>query len=65
MIFLTQTSPVSNLTTTDKVDTDVNKNDDSRPFDTPIKHNHSASKLCDKNNMNTQVHPKVYPRLFK
>ena len=39
MIYLIWTSPVSNLTTTNKVDTNINNNEDSQNFATPKKNN--------------------------
>ena len=43
MIAIIWPSPVSNLTTTNKVDTDVKNNDDSQYYATPKKQNHISN----------------------
>ena len=43
MIAIIWPSPISNLTTTNKVDTDVRNYDDSQYFETPRKHNQSSN----------------------
>ena len=48
MVYIIMPLPVSNLTTTNKVDTNVNNDDNSQSFSTPINHNHSATVLYDK-----------------
>ena len=59
MIKLNKASPVSNLITTNQVDTDVNNDDDSQYFATPQKRNHSATEICDTNNKTAQVQIKL------
>ena len=46
-IALNRTSLVSNLTTTNQVDIDVNNNDYLQYSDTPRQHNHSATEIRD------------------
>ena len=58
-------SPVSNLTATDQVDTDVNNNDDTQYFATPIKQNNKTSDIRDTNNKTTPDHPSVHSHLFQ
>ena len=41
------TSLVSNLTTTNQVDTDVNNDDDSQHFETHIESNHIEIEISD------------------
>ena len=65
MIALICPSPVSNLTTTNKVDTDVRNDDNSQSFVPPRKHNHSATELCDKNNTTTHIQLKLHTNLFQ
>ena len=47
MVYIIMPLPVSNLTTTNKVDTNVNNDDNSQSFSTPINLNHSATVLYD------------------
>ena len=42
-IYINWTSPVSNLTTTNKVDTNINNDNNPQSFATPRKHNHIAT----------------------
>ena len=56
-----QPLPVSNITTTNQVDTDINDDDYSQYFTSPRKHKHVTPKIRDKNNETIQVHPKVHP----
>ena len=60
MIALNQPSPVSNLIPTNKVDTDVNNDDNFQSFVNHRKHNHSATKICDANATTTQVQLKFH-----
>ena len=54
---------VSKLSRTNKVDNDVNNNDDGQYFATPIKHNHSATTIRDTNTTTEQVQFEVHQRL--
>ena len=63
MIAIILPSPVSNLTNTNKVDTDVKTDYDSQSFATPRKHNHISNSLCGKTTKTTQVHIKFHTRL--
>ena len=65
MIALNQPSPVSNLITTNKVDTDVNNDDDSQSFETPRKHNHSDTEINDTNNITSKVHLKLHQIIYQ
>ena len=53
MLALNQRSTVSNLISTNHVDTDVNYDDDSQSFATPIKQNHSSTEIYDTNTTTT------------
>ena len=55
MITLNWPSPVSKLTTANKVDNDTNNYDDSQNFATPKK-NHIGTEIRDTNTTNSQVH---------
>ena len=55
MIGLIRNSPVPNLTITNKVDADINNDDDSRYFSTTSKHYHSATEFHATNSTTTQV----------
>ena len=63
MIAIIWPSPVSNPTTTNKVDTDVKNYEDSQSFATTIKHNHSKKLLCGKTTTTTQGNIKLHTRL--
>ena len=63
MISPNRPSTVSKPTTKNQVDTDVNIDDDSNYFSTPIKYNHSSTEICDTHNASTQGHIKVHPHL--
>ena len=52
-------SSVSNLTTKNKVDTDVNNNDNLQSFGTPRKNNNIDKELFDTNTPTTQSQLKV------
>ena len=55
VISIISTYPASNLTTTNKVDTDINNDDESQSFQNPRKINHSGMELRDDSTPNTQV----------
>ena len=55
-----QTSPVSNLTTTNKVDTDINIDNNIQTFSAPRKHNHSTPEIPDSTTTTTLVRPNVH-----
>ena len=57
IIAIIRPTPVSNLTTTNKVYTAVNIDDNAQYFATPINNNHSAIELRDINPTMAQVHP--------
>ena len=59
MIDLVWTSPISNPTTTNKVDTDIKNSEDSQYFQPPPQKN-NATELRDKNTKTTRVHIKVH-----
>ena len=63
MIDIIFPSPVSNLTTTNKVDTNVKNDYNSQSFSTPRNLNHSATELYGTHTRTTQVQIKVNPRL--
>ena len=65
MVDFVRTSPVSNLTTTNKVDTDGDHDYGSQYFSTTRNQNKSPTGLHDKNNTTTQFHINVHPRLYK
>ena len=58
-----QPSPVSNLTTTNQVDTDVNNYGNTQYFATPRRYNHSTPEIRGTNTTITQVQPNVHPRI--
>ena len=51
--------PVSNLTTTNQVDTDRNNDDDTQSLKKSIKHNSSTPEIPDTTTKNTLVQPNV------
>ena len=55
-----QPSPVSNLTTTNQVDNDINNDDYTQYFTTPRKHNHSTPEITKTTTKTTPVNPNVY-----
>ena len=65
MISLIQTSPIKITTTKNKVDTDVNNDDNSKSFVTPRRHNNSDTELSDKNIKTTKDKFKVNTRLYQ
>ena len=58
-------SPVSDQNTINLVDTDVYNNDNFQSFETPMKHNRSATKLCHTTMTTTQIHIKYHTRPFQ
>ena len=63
IISCNQYSPVSNITTTNQVDTDVKNDEDIHYFATPRKHNHSTPSISDKNTTTTRVQYDFNPPL--
>ena len=63
MLDCNRPTSVSKLSCTNKVDNDVNNNDDGQYFATPIKHNHSATTIRDTNTTTEQVQFEVNLRL--
>ena len=61
MISIIFTCLSSNLTTTNKVDTDINNDDESQSFQNPRKINHGGMEIRDNSTPNTQVQLKVSP----
>ena len=53
-------SPVTKLTTTNKVDTDTNNDDNIQSFETPINHNNRNSGIPDTNTTTTSAQPNVH-----
>ena len=51
---------VSNLTTKNTINTDINNDGDTQSFVTSIKHNHTTPWINDKNNTTTQVQTNVH-----
>ena len=60
-----QPSPISNLTTTNQVDTGVNNDDDTKSFVTSRKHYHRTPEICDKNITTNQVQPNLNSRPYQ
>ena len=56
---------MSNLTITNKADTEVNNDGDSQSLETPIKNNQSGTELRDTNNPMDQVQIGVNTRQFQ
>ena len=52
-------SPISNITTIDKIDTEVNNSENSKSFATHRKPNNSDPELYDTNTTTTKVTPEV------
>ena len=65
MIAHNQPSLVSNITTTDQVDTDVNNDGYTNYFANPREKNHCTPEINDTNPTNTQVQPNLNPRLLE
>ena len=58
-------SPVSNLTTTDQVDTDSNNDDTTQYLVIPIRQNNSTTEIPETTTTTTPVQPNVYYHLCK
>ena len=65
MIVPIRNYPLSSITTTNNVDTDVKIDDISQYFATPREENHSGTEICYTNTPTTQLQPKVYPHQYK
>ena len=63
MISTNRTLSVSNITNTNKVDTDVNNDDNSNNFSAPGKFNHNATGILDTKTTTSQGKIKVHPHL--
>ena len=61
IIYHNQPSPVSNPTTTDQVDTDVNNDGYTKYFATPREQNHCTPEINNTNTTTKQVQPNLYP----
>ena len=59
MITCNQPSHVSNLITTNNVDTEINNYDYTKSFSTPRKHRNRTPEILDANTKTTPVHPNV------
>ena len=65
IIYHNQPSPVSNLTTTYQVDTDVKNDGYKIYFATPGEQNHCTPEINDTNTTTNQVQPNLHPRLLE
>ena len=58
-------SPVSDQNTINLIDNDVYNNENLQYFETPMKHNHSATKLCNTTKTTSKIHIKYHTRPFQ